>query len=283
MSKQDTQFAKVQLRNHLSTVLVPHIQEGIWSIYENAKTVCERNKEVDQTLMTFQNLLTRVATWTEDTLEQEVKRIIQASKCEYIEDLLTGVFLSYMRAFAAVQFRPSHDVVEIEFEKPSLNKFIHELYKQVARGAWKNAYLFKTYSISSEQQARNRKDIVVLVEESLDTVIDSFLPWKDITKSYFQAQENARVSGPAEEDDEDEDEEEKPKEEEEKPRVRFDTPIPKLEEEEEPPKLKLEEAPVPISLDIASLDEDNPVKKEEEAEKVEVTVPTTSDSLVLNL
>ena len=286
MSKQDTQFAKTHLRNHLSAVLLSHIQDGIWSIYENAKTVCERNKEVDQTLMTFQNLLTRVATWTPDTLDQEVKRIVQASKCEYIEELLTGVFLAYMRAFAAMQYRSSNDMIEIEFEKPTLDKFIHELYKQVARGAWKNAYLFKTYNISSEQQARNRKEITALIEEALDTVIDSFLPWKDITRSYFK-----EVSLPADipevpaHTEEDEEEEEKPAK---KEGVRFDTPIPTLEEEddeEQPPKLKLEEPGAPIALDVATLDEpEKPPKKEPTEEKVELTVPTTGDdALVLNL
>lgn len=284
MSKQDTQFAKTHLRNHLSAVLLSHIQDGIWSIYENAKLVCERNKEVDQTLMTFQNLLTRVATWTPDTLEQEVKRIVQASKCEYIEELLTGVFLAYMRAFAAMQYRPSNDLIEIEFEKPTLDKFLHELYKQVARGAWKHAYLFKTYSITTEQQARNRKDIEALVEDSLDKVIDSFLPWKDIAKSYFKEaalppeDKAAQVVIPEQEEEE---EEEKPAK---KEGVRFHMPVSTEEEEEEPPKLKLEEPGAPISLDVASLDEPaKPPAKEPKEEKVEVTVPTTHDALVLNL
>lgn len=275
MSQKDTQFAKAHLRNHLSAVLLSHIQDGIWSIYENAKLVCERNKEVDQTLMTFQNLLTRVATWNEDTLDQEVKRIVLASKCEYIEELLTGVFLAYMRAFAAMQYRPTQDLIEIEFEKPTLSKFVHELYKQVARGAWKNAYLFKTYSTTSEQQARNRKEIEALIEDSLDKVIDSFLPWKDIAKSYFK-----EVALPAEDKPElpnDEDDEEETK-----PRVRFDTPIPTLEDEEQPPKLKLEESEIQIDLGIRALEDDEP-QKTEEAEKVELHVPTTSDSLVLNL
>jgi hypothetical protein len=91
-----------------------------------------------------------------------------------------------MRAFAALQYRSTADSIEIEFEKPTLHKFIHEVYKQVARGAWQHAYLFKTYATPLEQQARNRKDITTMLEDSLDTVIDSFLPWKDIAKNYFK-------------------------------------------------------------------------------------------------
>lgn len=186
MTSKEIQFAKTHLRNHLATTMLPHVSDGIWSIYENAHGLCEKNRELEQTLRTFQNLLTRVSVWTEEVLRQEVERIEAASKCNYLEELLTGVFLAYMRAFAAMQYRSSADAIEIEFDKPSIDKFVHELYKQSARNAWQHAYLFKTFGVTSEQQARNRKEIESLLESALDTVIDSFLPWKDIAKNYFK-------------------------------------------------------------------------------------------------
>jgi hypothetical protein len=47
--------------------------------------------------------------------------------------------------------------------------------------------LFKTIDVTSEQQSRNRRDIEVMLGGCLDEVIDSFIPWKDISKAYFQA------------------------------------------------------------------------------------------------
>jgi hypothetical protein len=256
MSKTEIQFAKTHLRNHLATLVLPHVSDGIWSIYDNAKVLCEKNREIEQTLRTFQNLLTRIAVWTNDTLTTEVKRIEIASKCEYLEELITGVFLAYMRAFAAMQYRSNADSIEIEFEKPSIDTFIHELYKQVARGAWQHAYLFKTYGVSSEQQARNRKEITQLLEDSLDTVIDSFLPWKDIAKNYFKevqlpATTPAAVAAtvaPDHEEDEEEDEEE----EEEKPKrgVTFNATN---EDEDEVPAIEIGED-VAVELEVEALD-----------------------------
>ena len=181
-----TDFVKQSLRENLSRVLIPHVADGLWSIYDNAKTACVRNKQPGETLKTFQNLLTRVPQWTDEILNTEVARIEKASKCEYMDDLLLGVFVSYIRAFASLQ-QSDEAHVNIEFDRPSLTKFIFTLYKSAARKCWSNAYMFKTIDVSSEQQSRNRRDIEAMLGGTLDEVIDSFIPWKDISKAYFQA------------------------------------------------------------------------------------------------
>jgi hypothetical protein len=191
-----TDFVKQTLRENLTRVLVPHVADGLWSIYDNAKTAAERNKQPEQILTTFQNLLTRVPLWSEEILGKEVDRIAVASKCDYIEDLLLGVFVSYIRAFASLQQVESPHV-DIQFERPSVDKFIHTFYKAGARASWSAAYLFKTVGVSSEQQARNRRDIETMLAGSLNEVIDSFIPWKDISKAYFRAREETSAPAPA--------------------------------------------------------------------------------------
>jgi hypothetical protein len=180
-----TEFVKSSLRENLSRVLVPHVSDGLWSIYDSAKAACERNGQTDQILKTFQNLLTQIPKWAPETLKKEVERIALASKCEYLEDLLLGVFVSYIRAFAALQ-QTEKAHVDIEFKRPSVDTFVHNLYKQAARLSWSSAYLFKTVGVTSEQQARNRRDIETMIGGAMNEVIDSFIPWKDISKAYFQ-------------------------------------------------------------------------------------------------
>uniref|UniRef100_A0A6C0B4R6 Uncharacterized protein n=1 Tax=viral metagenome TaxID=1070528 RepID=A0A6C0B4R6_9ZZZZ len=187
--KEEAQFAKRHIRNRFSLMVLPHVAEGIWSVYDNAKTICEKNNQTDQILKTFQNLLTRIPVWTEDVLQAEVKRIITASKCSYLEELLTGVLLTYLRAFAAIQYRSTQDSIDVEFERPPLPKFVHEYYKEVARRAWEHAYLFRTVGVSTEQQARNRKEIDVILDTAFDTVLDSFLPWQSIVNTYFSVED----------------------------------------------------------------------------------------------
>jgi hypothetical protein len=181
-----TEFVKQTLRENLSRTLVPHIADGLWSIYDSAKTACERNRQPEKTLQTFQNLLTRIPQWSDEVLSTEVDRIVQASKCDYLDDLLLGVFVSYIRAFASLQ-QADAGHVDVHFDRPSLSKFLHAFYKLAARKSWSNAYLFNTINIKSEQQARNRRDIEVMLEGCMNEVVDSFIPWRDISKAYFAA------------------------------------------------------------------------------------------------
>ena len=185
-----TEFVKQTMRENLTRVLVPHVADGLWSIYENAKTACERNKQPEKTLQTFQNLLTSVPKWSSETLKKEVERIITASKCDYIEDLLLGVFVSYIRAFASLQQNEATHV-NIDFERPSLESFVQTFYTAAARKCWSQAYLFNTIQVASTQQARNRRDIEAMLDSTVGEVVDGFIPWREISKAYFQKREEA--------------------------------------------------------------------------------------------
>ena len=181
----ETEFAKVHLREHLAGLVVPPISEGFWSIYSSSKELCERNGQPDQILRTFQNMLTRIPEWSDSTVATEVDRIVKVSKCGYLDDLIMGVFIAYMKSFASLHYRGNSSQIKIEFERPSVAKFIHELYKHSARKIWQVAYLFRTLGVSTEQQARNRQDIERIISECMEQVVRGFLPWEAIAKNYF--------------------------------------------------------------------------------------------------
>jgi hypothetical protein len=139
-----TEFAKTHLRQHLVGLIVPPVSDGFWSIYDSAKELSERNGQLDQVLRTFQNMLTKIPEWSEATLSEEVQRIVKITKCTYMDDLLMGVFISYMRSFASLHYRGSSSEIKIDFNRPSFEKFVHELYKHSGRKLWQVAYYFKT-------------------------------------------------------------------------------------------------------------------------------------------
>jgi len=180
-----TEFAKAHLREHLVGLLVSPVADGFWSICDSAEELCKRNGQIDQILRTFQNMLTRIPDWTESTLSTEVERIIKVSGCTYMDDLLMGVFISYMKSFASLHYRGSSSEIKIDFDRPTFAKFVHELYKQSARKLWQMAYYFKTVGVSTEQQARNRQEVEKVVTDCMEQTIRSFLPWEAIAKKYF--------------------------------------------------------------------------------------------------
>lgn len=275
----DTEFAKVHLREHLGGLVVPPISEGFWSIYTSSKELCDRNGQPDQILRTFQNMLTRIPEWSDATLATEVERILKVSKCNYLDDLIMGVFIAYMKSFASLHYRGNSSQIKIEFERPSVAKFIHELYKHSARKLWQVAYLFRTQGISSEQQARNRQEIEQIILNCMEQVIRAFLPWEAIAKNYFvdaptdvpvvpQEQPNRTVTFEEDDDDDNVEEEEE-------------------DEEEQPPKLTLSEETG--TIDVEDLDKPQQVEvpeiKQEEVDplkEIEGKV-AEGESLVLNL
>jgi hypothetical protein len=282
-----TEFAKTHLREHLVSLIVPPVSDGFWSIYDSAKEVCERNGQLDQVLRTFQNMLTKIPEWTETTLNAEVERIIKITKCSYMDDLLMGVFISYMRSFASLHYRGSSSEIKIDFNRPSFAKFIHELYKHSGRKLWQVAYHFKTLGVSSEQQARNRQEIEEIVTNCMEQVVRGFLPWEAIAKKYFADEEVAEEEQPAIK-------EEPVKEEPKHQKVKFDD----LEEEDEEEEDDDEESlpNIKVSDEVAELDFKD-LDEKPEPKVVEVKIPEipkqedelenfesrATDSLVLNL
>ena len=193
------EFVKLNLKEHLTQTLVPSVADGLWSLYDNARNLCEHNQQIDQTLRTFQNLLTQIPNWTDETLSEEVERIVISSKCEYLDDLLMGVFLAYIRAFASLQYRGDSQQINLDFERPAVSKFVHEFYKHGARAAWKSAYLFKTHGVTNEVQARNRRDIEAMLDKCMADVINAFIPWKEISRAYFQSAPEPSTPAPEKE------------------------------------------------------------------------------------
>ena len=181
----DSEFAKSHLRDHLSSLLISPVSEGFWSIFNSAKELCDQNNQPDQILRTFQNMVTKIPDWSDSTLTTEVERIQKVSKCTYLDDLIMGVFIAYMKVFASLHYTGTSAEIKIDFEKPSIAKFIHELYIHSARKLWQTAYLFKETNITSETQARNRQEIENIIDQCLESVIRSFLPWESIAKKYF--------------------------------------------------------------------------------------------------
>ena len=252
----DTEFAKTHLRDHLSSLVVGPVAEGFWSIHKSAKELCDRNGQKDQVLRTFQNMLTKIPEWSDSTLTTEVERIETVSKCTYLDDLIMGVFISYMKSFASLHYQGTSKEIEIDFERPSVAKFVHEMYIHSARKLWQTAYLLNT-DVPAELHARNRQEVEKVISQCLEQVIRSFLPWQSITKKYFKSPEPEFV---------------KPVEEETKA-VSFDDSD-EEEEEESPERLVLSEEDATLDASELELKEVDPMAELEKK---------ASETLVLNL
>ena len=91
--------------------------------------------------MTFQNLLSTIPNWNPTIIEQERKRIESDSGCKYLEDLITTVHIIQLKALTCIRVGQKQKKIDINI--PSVDKFIHNIYINVARKLYTNIYLYE--------------------------------------------------------------------------------------------------------------------------------------------
>jgi len=166
----------------LINTLTPAVIQGLKSIFNEAWKLCEENTQRDKYLMTFQTFLTRIPQWNPSIIETEKTRICETSGCGYLEELITCVHIIHLKALTCVRVGQKQKKIDINI--PSVDKFIHNIYINVARKIYTMIYLFEKNILPLETQKRNRELECVVKECILDTVRDS-IPVENILRSYI--------------------------------------------------------------------------------------------------
>jgi Family of unknown function (DUF5764) len=87
----------------LLSIITPLVIEGIKSIFDESIKVCKENNEMSKYLMTFQLFLSRVPKWNMLIIEDERKRIIERSGCNYLEDLIACVHIIQLKVLTCTR------------------------------------------------------------------------------------------------------------------------------------------------------------------------------------
>jgi len=168
--------------SRLMTILTPLVMEGIRSIFNEAWKLCLDNDEVNKYLMTFQNLLSRVPKWNNEIVEEERKRIIERSGCNYLEDLITCVHIIQLKVLTCI--RVGNKQKKIDISIPKLDSFVHKVYINVARKVYKNVYLFEK-NISHLLVQKYQRELEMMVQECILAAIRDSIPTEEIIRAYM--------------------------------------------------------------------------------------------------
>jgi hypothetical protein len=166
----------------LVSIFTPLVCEGVRSIFNESWKLCVENDEVNKYLMTFQNLLARVPKWNNVIVEEERKRIIERSGCNYLEDLITCVHIIQLKVLTCI--RVGNKQKKIDISIPKLDSFIHKVYINVARKVYTNVYLFEK-NVSQLQTQRNTRELEVIVQECILVAIRDSIPTEAIIRAYM--------------------------------------------------------------------------------------------------
>jgi Family of unknown function (DUF5764) len=168
--------------SRLISILTPLVSEGVRSIFNEAWNLCLENNEANKYLMTFQNLISRVPKWNSVIIEEERKRIIERSGCNYLEDLITCVHIIQLKVLTCI--RVGNKQKKIDISIPKLDSFIHKVYINTARTVYKNVFLFEK-NISPLQVQKNNRELETIIQESILIAIRESIPTEAIIRAYM--------------------------------------------------------------------------------------------------
>ena len=169
--------AKSEYTKHLRDVLRPALSQGIQSLYEDSKEMCDQDNTPSDVLKEFQNNLKRIPKWSQDIIEKEFKRIEVSSKCDHIDDLIKAVFITHTKIRSIIQ--KGKKGKKIDLKVPKATHFIHLCYIECARQFWESPYLFCD-QCSKYEYRNNIRQAESIIGDVVDQTIRDLLAVRQI-------------------------------------------------------------------------------------------------------
>jgi hypothetical protein len=141
-------------------------------------------------LSRFQKKVAEIPKWNQDVVAEETSRLIEASRCDYLEELMTALFIAHTKVMASVRVTKKNKKLTITV--PKLDHFLHRLFTEAAKSFWKAPFLFQE-DIPAIDRQKNLLQAEAIIEESIYAAVRDMLPIKKILQEY--------ISEPADEDD----------------------------------------------------------------------------------
>lgn len=183
--------AKAEYTRQLCIYLVPALEAYFLDVLAETK---EKEKDPRRILWMFQDVLRQFPDWNQDKVQRETEKIITATKCDYLEEILTAVFIAHTKVLSAIRLTSKQKKLQITI--PKLEHFLHRTMSECARQLWSNAYLFSEQGTPIERQ-KNLRQVEQLLHEGVLQSIRGMLPVKSILKEYLN-DENEGLEGDGE-------------------------------------------------------------------------------------
>jgi hypothetical protein len=169
--------ARSEYTKQLATFIVPALVtwfQQLWTRNSSDKQRC---------LALFQGECEEVARWNTDRVHDEVRVLLERTGCDYMEELMTAVFVAHTKVLTAVRLSAKEKKLSITV--PKLDHFIHRVFRETARHFWKSPFLFMENSTNIIERQKNVLQIEAMATEAITSAVRSLLPVKQILKDYM--------------------------------------------------------------------------------------------------
>jgi hypothetical protein len=192
--------ARTEYTKQLCVFLVPAYFQFFVDLLEKAKQAMVN--EPKRALWQFQTYLNDIHDWNMERVRHEIQHIHTNCGCDYMEDLLTAVFIAHTKVLTAIRLSSNNKKVEINI--PKVDHFLFKVLCETSKLLWSSTYLFRD-GIPGIEKQQNYRTIETILNEGILQAVRSLVPVKSILKDF--------VSQDTKEDSDEEDVQEEKKEE----------------------------------------------------------------------
>ncbi len=176
--------AKGEYTRQLTQFVVPAFHRFFMGCLQQAAT---EEPQLKRQLWKFQEILSQIPEWNMDKVQREIARLIAEIQCDYLEELVTAVFIAHTKILTAIRIGNKNKRVQITI--PKLEHFLHRALSECSRLLWSSAYLFNT-ELSAIEKQKNHRQIEQLLHDGISQAIRGLLPVKNILKDYLAEPED---------------------------------------------------------------------------------------------
>jgi hypothetical protein len=173
--------ARAEYSKQLCVFLVPAYFKFFIDLLDKARQLMEA--EPKRSLWQFQNLLNEIHDWNMEKVNTEIHNIYTNCGCDYLDDLITMVFIAHTKVLTAI--RLSSNSKKVEINVPRVEHFLFKALCETAKMLWGSTYLFRD-GISGIEKQQNYRQIEHIINEGILQAVRSLLPVKSIIKDYVK-------------------------------------------------------------------------------------------------
>ena len=182
--------ARNEYLKQMSTWIVPPLVEFFRREYATVSARDGRGRAMSG----FQTWCSEVPRWNQDVIDANVNGLLDSCRCDYMEELMTAVFIAHTKMLTAIRVNTRQKKLQITL--PKLDHFLHRVFIECARAFWKAPFLFLE-ELSMVEKQKNILQAESMCSEALNGAVRSLLPVKSILRDNLLEDEPVAEVEPA--------------------------------------------------------------------------------------
>ncbi len=170
--------ARTEYTKQLSQFIVPAVFKFFMNLLDKART--ETGRETQKILFQFQTFLKEIPDWNMEKVSTEIANLERLIGCEYLEDLLTAVFIAHTKILTAIRISSKKNT-NVQINVPKVERFLFKVICETSNLYWKNTYLFRD-DVKNLEKQQNYRQAEILVIEGISMAIRALVPVKNILR-----------------------------------------------------------------------------------------------------